>query len=76
MLLTDFNDAFGVNLVDPNYETIAGYMMGRLDRIPKVGDEVDEPINEHDLLRLRVDVMDGKRIAWIIMRPVTVSTTS
>jgi len=74
MVLTDFNDAFAVDLVDPNYETIAGYMMGRLDRIPKIGDEVDVPLNDHDRLRLRVDVMDGKRIAWIIMRRVTVST--
>ena len=76
MVLTDFNDAFAVDLVDQNYETIAGYMMGQLDRIPKVGDEVDVPINDHDRLRLRVDVMDGKRIAWIIMRRVTVSADS
>jgi CBS domain containing-hemolysin-like protein len=74
MVLTDFNDAFGVTLVDPNYETIAGYMMGQLDRIPKVGDEVDVPLSDLERLRLRVDVMDGKRIAWIIMRRVTVNT--
>jgi CBS domain containing-hemolysin-like protein len=71
MVLTDFNDAFAVDLVDPNYETIAGYMMGQLDRIPKAGDEVDVPINDHDRLRLRVDVMDGKRIAWIVMTRIT-----
>jgi putative hemolysin len=67
MLLTDFNDIFTVDLVDPNYETIAGYMMGQLDRIPKIGDEVDVLINDHDWLRLRVEVMDGMRIAWIVM---------
>ncbi len=71
MLLTDFNDVFGVNLVDPNYETVAGYMMGQLDRIPKAGDEVDVPLNDHDRLCLRVEVMDGKRIAWIVMTRVT-----
>ena len=71
MVLTDFNDAFVVDLVDPNYETIAGYMMGQLDRIPKAGDEVDVPINDHDRLCLRVDVMDGKRIAWIVMTRIT-----
>jgi len=70
MLLTDFNDLFGVNLADPNYETIAGYLMGKLDRIPKVGDEVDVPVNDRDVLYLRVDVMDGKRIAWIVMARV------
>jgi putative hemolysin len=67
MLLTDFNDLFAVDLKDENYETIAGYMMGKLDRIPKTGDEVDVPVNDQETLRLRVDVMDGKRIAWIVM---------
>ena len=71
MLLTDFNDMFAANLKDANYETIAGYMMGTLDRIPKVGDEVDVPVNEQDMLRLRVDVMDGKRIAWIVLSRVS-----
>ena len=73
MLLTDFNDVFAVDLVDPNYETIAGYMMGQLDRIPKAGDEVDVPLNDHDRLRLRVEVMDGKRIAWIVLTRVASS---
>ncbi len=71
MLLTDFNATFAADLKDLNYETIAGYMMGQLDRIPKVGDEVDVPIDDHETLRLRVEVMDGKRIAWIVMRRVT-----
>jgi CBS domain containing-hemolysin-like protein len=71
MLLTDFNEKFAVDLKDPNYETIAGYMMGQLDRIPKVGDEVSVPLSDGSLLQLRVEVMDGKRIAWIVMRHVT-----
>ncbi|HSD83651.1 MAG TPA: transporter associated domain-containing protein, partial [Anaerolineae bacterium] len=71
MLLTDFNDLFGVNLDDPNYETIAGYLMGKLDRIPRVGDEVEVPVNEREVLRLRVDVMDGKRIAWIVLSRIS-----
>ena len=71
MLLTDFNDLFALDLKDPNYETIAGYMLGKLDRIPKAGDEVDVPVNEREALRLRVDVMDGKRIAWIVMSRVS-----
>jgi putative hemolysin len=71
LLLTDFNDTFAADLVDPNYETIAGYMMGQLDRIPKAGDEIDVPIDDHNLFRLRVDVMDGKRIAWIVLTRVS-----
>ncbi len=71
MLLEEFNDAFGLNLVDPNYETIAGYVMGRLDRIPKVGDEVDVPVDDHEPVRLRVETMDGKRIARLLLRPAS-----
>ena len=71
MLLTDFNDLFAVDLEDPNYDTIAGYVMGKLNRIPKTGDEVDVQTNEQEVLRLRVEVMDGKRIAWIVMSHIT-----
>ncbi len=70
MLVEDFNDTFGLNLSDPNYETIAGYVMGRLDRIPKAGDEIDVPLNEHEFLCLRVEQMDGKRIARLVLRRV------
>jgi magnesium and cobalt exporter, CNNM family len=71
LLLADFNELFAADLEDQNYETIAGFIMGQLDRIPRVGDEVDVPVNEREVLRLRVDVMDGKRIAWIVMSHVT-----
>jgi len=72
MLVEEFNDTFGLNLSDPNYETIAGYVMGRLDRIPKVGDEIDVPLTEHEFLCLRVEQMDGKRIARLMLRRVPV----
>src|SRR5512136_2308398 len=71
MLLADFNELLAVDLEDQNYETIAGFIMGRLDRIPRMGDEVDVPVTDREVLRLRVDVMDGKRIAWIVMSRVT-----
>jgi hypothetical protein len=28
-------------------------------------------VNDRDVLRLRVEVMDGKRIAWIVMSRVS-----
>ncbi|MFN8595607.1 MAG: hemolysin family protein [Anaerolineae bacterium] len=70
MLLEEFNDTFNLNLDDPNYETIAGYVMGQLDRIPKVGDEIDLHASEQEGLRLRVETMDGKRIARLLLRHV------
>jgi CBS domain containing-hemolysin-like protein len=60
--IEDINEHFGLNLFDPNYDTIAGYMLGRLGRIAQVGDTVeDETLG----VRLRVENMDRLRIARI-----------
>jgi CBS domain containing-hemolysin-like protein len=63
-LIEEVNGAFGLNLVDPNYDTIAGYVLGRLGRIGAVGDVV-EAINSGRRLRFRVEAMEGLRIALI-----------
>ena len=57
-LIEDVNERLGLNLQDPNYDTIAGYALGKLGRIPKVQD-----VTEADGVRLRVESMDGLRIA-------------
>ena len=59
-LIEDVNEQLGLYLNDPDYDTIAGYMLGRLGRIARIGDTVDT-----DNLRLRVEVMDNLRIAQI-----------
>lgn len=64
----DVNDAFDLSLVDENYDTIGGYVMGRLGRIPRVGDVVDVPGN----VQLRVDEMDKLRVAKIRLRRTAV----
>jgi magnesium and cobalt exporter, CNNM family len=58
--IEDVNDAFDLNLSDPNYETIAGYVLGRIGRIAQAGDEVDV-----GNVRLRVEALDGLRIARV-----------
>jgi putative hemolysin len=58
--LGDFNDAFGTDLVDKNYDTIGGFVMGQLGRIPRLGDAVGVPGSR---LQLRVDQMDRLRVA-------------
>lgn len=55
--IEEVNERFGLNLSDPNYETIAGYILGRLDRIAQLGDTV-----EVDGVELAVAAMDGLRI--------------
>jgi CBS domain containing-hemolysin-like protein len=57
-LIEDVNAHLGMDLEDPNYDTIAGYVLGKLGQIPKEKDSV-----EGDNIRLQVESMDGLRIA-------------
>ncbi|NOY99150.1 MAG: HlyC/CorC family transporter [Chloroflexi bacterium] len=56
------NQQVGLDLKDDNYDTIAGFVMGRLGRIPKEGDVVDVP---EEGIQLKVLEMDQLRIARI-----------
>ncbi|MDO8108616.1 hemolysin family protein [Isoptericola sp. b441] len=49
---------------DPAYETLGGLVMARLGRLPAPGDEVVV-----DGVRLRVQQMDGRRVARLGVRP-------
>ena len=57
-LIEVVNEELNLDLQDPYSETIAGYVLGKLGRIPHEGDAVDG----HGV-RLRVEAMDGLRIA-------------
>ena len=59
-LIEDVNAHLGLDLEDPNYYTIAGYMLGKLGRIPKVKESI-----EGDNVRLQVEALDGLRIARV-----------
>ena len=56
--IEEVNKELGLNLQDRNYDTIAGFVFGKLNRIPEVGDLV-----EREGIRLCVEEMDGMRIA-------------
>jgi CBS domain containing-hemolysin-like protein len=58
VLIEQFNRAFGVEIDDPNFDTIGGYVFGQLGRKPELGDEV-----RAGYLTLCVDDLDGLRIA-------------
>ncbi len=59
-LIEEVNEHFNLDLYDPNYDTIAGYILGHLERLAQVGDSI-----QVDGVRLRVEAMDGFRIAHI-----------
>mgnify|MGYP001823990511 FL=1 len=56
-LMEDVNHALDLDLHDPAYDTIAGYTLGKMGRIPKVNDKID-----CDGVTIQVEAMDGMRI--------------
>jgi putative hemolysin len=66
LLNTDeFEEQTGIALPEGPYETVAGYVLAALGRLPVVGDVVE--INGN---RLTVTEMDGRRIARVRVSPV------
>jgi CBS domain containing-hemolysin-like protein len=56
-LIEDVNEDLQITLSDENYDTIGGYVMGKLERIPQAGDEI-----QVDGVRFTVQAVDGMRI--------------
>lgn len=64
-LIDEVNEHFDLELSDPDYDTIAGFVLGGLGRMAKVGDSI-----VIDSTRLRVEAMDGRRIARVSLTPL------
>jgi putative hemolysin len=68
--LADFAERAGFPLPTGPYETVGGFVMARLGRLPLVGDEVTAVVPEDDggepvAWRLRVLELDGRRVARV-----------
>lgn len=61
-LIEDVEDATGAELADEDYDTVGGFVMARLGRIPRVGDRVEVP-GYH----FRVMAMDGRRVERVLV---------
>jgi len=64
--IEEVNEILDLSLQDPYYTTVGGLVMGRLDRVPQVGDEV---VISDQGIRLRVEEMDGLRVARVRIIP-------
>jgi len=64
-LIEEVNEHFNLRLSDPHYDTLAGYILGRLGRLAQVGDTI-----QTDGVELRVIAMDGLRIARVSLSPL------
>jgi putative hemolysin len=62
--LDDFREVTGVQLPEGPYETVAGYVLAALGRLPDVGDAVE--VEERTLTVLE---LDGRRIARLSVSP-------
>ncbi len=62
--LDDFADATGIELPEGPYETVAGYVMAMLGRVPLAGDEVTAPA-----ATVRVTALDGRRVSRVLVTP-------
>ncbi len=64
--LDEFAEQTGVSLPEGPYETVAGYVLAALGRLPAVGDTVE--VNGY---RLTVTEMDARRIARVRVGPAS-----
>ena len=58
--IEDFAEETGVELVDGDYETVAGYVIAELGRMPEIGDAVH--VGE---TRIEVVAMEGRRVTQV-----------
>ncbi|HWW83746.1 MAG TPA: hemolysin family protein [Vicinamibacterales bacterium] len=63
-LVPDVNKQFGFHIDGNTYTTVGGYVMGRLGRRARLGDTV-----ELEGRTMRVDALDGLRIAKVFLFP-------
>lgn len=63
--IEEINERLGLKITDDYYDTIAGFVIGRLGRMAKVGDAIEL----EDGYRLRVEALDGLRIARLTVQP-------
>ncbi|MDJ0419822.1 hemolysin family protein [Rhodococcus opacus] len=60
LIVEDFEEATGIALLDGPYETVAGFLLHRLQRVPQLGDSIT-----FDGHTLTVSALDGRRISRI-----------
>jgi len=69
--ISHFNEVFGCQLPDDEYDSVGGWLGGQLGRIPRRGDHAD-----FDGLRLEVARGDARRAIWLrVKRLATPQTT-
>ncbi len=71
VLVETVNEDLELHLIEPHYDTIAGYILGQLNRMPRIGDIV-----ETDQVRLTVEELDGMRISKVLLEKLAPSNSA
>ncbi len=61
--IAELNERYGLGLPETEYTTVAGYVLGRLGRLGRPGDEV-----RFERGSFRVLTMDGRRVSRLLLR--------
>jgi putative hemolysin len=64
VLVADVNDQFGLHIDETTYNTVGGYVLGRLGRRARIGDTI-----EVEGRTIRVEALDGLRVARVLISP-------
>lgn len=64
VLVADVNDRFGLHIDEASYNTVGGYVLGRLGQRARIGDRI-----EVEGRTLRVEALDGLRVARVLIAP-------
>jgi CBS domain containing-hemolysin-like protein len=64
VLVADVNDQFGLHIDETTYNTVGGYVLGRLGRRARIGDTI-----EVEGRTMRVEALDGLRVARVLISP-------
>ena len=62
--LREASETLGFPMPEDDYDTVAGFVFGRLNRIPRVGDQVEVGNGSFQVLR-----MGGRRIEFLLFTP-------
>jgi len=62
--LREASETLGFRLPEDDYDTVAGFVFGRLNRIPRLGDQVEVGSGMFQVLR-----MSGRRIEFLLFKP-------
>ena len=68
-LIADVEDATAAELAAEDYDTVGGFVMARLGRVPRIGDRVQVPGYE-----FRVTAMDGRRVDRVLLVKTSAAT--